>query len=319
MVNIDHEVVQPFAPMVVLDLTTESGTRISWDALRSPGLEAVHLGLLCGTSSCARGVPIPAAMRNAGVPEPPPLRSAQHSIGLPNLSQHHQRRVDSANALYRLAIEILVLCHVHGIIMSSENPANGWLWAAFVALALEHSPAAAKILGQLQMVLFHACCHGSTRRRNTGWLSTPGVYDALSATCKNDQPYEPWGVKWQAGSWVFDISEKAQYPHLLARRATACLVQFLTKHRTLMTEYHRIVEIHADEPAPENSKQLPPHFTGVKKPEEDECTATRPLGEKVNGCKAILTVKMIPQNSVLRKAPRSTWQIFPNAELVPKA
>ena len=219
-------------------------------------------------------------MRNAGVPEPPPLRSAQHSLGLPNLSLHHQRRVDGANALYRLAIEILVWCHVHGIIISSENPANGWLWAAFVALALEHSLAAAKALGQLQMVLFHACCHGPTRRKNTGWLSTPGVYDAWSATCKNDHPHEPWGVKWQAGSWVFDISAKAQYPHLLAQRATACLVQFLTKHRPLVTEYHRIVEIHADEPAPENSKQLPPHVTGVKKPEEDECTATRPLGEK---------------------------------------
>ena len=71
--------------------------------------------------------------------------------------------------------------------MSSENPANDWLWAAFVALALEHSLAAAKILGQLQMVLFHACCHGSTRRKHTGWLSTPGVYEVLGATCQNDQ------------------------------------------------------------------------------------------------------------------------------------
>jgi len=168
VVSIDHEVVQPFAPMVVLDLTTESGTRILWDVLRSPGLEAVHLGLPCGTSSRARERPIPAAMRNAGVPEPPPLRSAHHPLGLPNLAQHHQRRVDSANALYRLAIEILVWCHVHNIIISIENPANSWLWAALVALALEHSQAAAKALGQLQMVLFHACCHGSTRRKHTG-------------------------------------------------------------------------------------------------------------------------------------------------------
>ena len=51
LVNMDHEVVQPFAPMVVLDLTTESGTGILWDVLRFPGLEAVHLDLPCG--SCA--------------------------------------------------------------------------------------------------------------------------------------------------------------------------------------------------------------------------------------------------------------------------
>jgi hypothetical protein len=254
-------------------------------------------------------------MRNAGVPEPPPLRSAQHSLGLPNLSLHHQRRVDGANALYRLAIEILVWCHVHGIIISSENPANGWLWAAFVALALEHSLAAAKALGQLQMVLFHACCHGSTRRKNTGWLSTPGVYDAWSATCKNDHPHEPWGVKWQAGSWVFDISAKAQYPHLLAQRATACLVHFLTrkgfeiakplrlhdkatavrgkqtkKHRPLVPEHHRRIELLADDLVPDNSKRLPPHFAGGKKPEEadeEEDMATRPLSEKVTLSKKV--------------------------------
>ena len=293
VVSIDHEVVQPFAPMVVLDLTTESGTRILWDVLRSPGLEAVHLGLPCGTSSRARERPILAAMRNAGVPEPPPLRSADRPLGLPNLAPHHQRRVDSANALYRLAIEILVWCYVHGIIISIENPANSWLWAALVALALEHSQLAARALGQLQMVLFHACCHGSTRRKHTGWLSTPGVYDALHATCKNDHPHEPWGVKWQAGSWVFDTSTEAQYPHLLAQRATSCLVRFLTrkgleitkplrlhdkatavqgkqtkKHRPLVPEYHRIVELSADERAPDNSKQLPPHFAGGKEPEE---------------------------------------------------
>ena len=126
----------------------------------------------------------------------------------------------------------------------------------------------------------------------------------MSAACKNGHPHEPWGVKWQAGSWVFDTSTEAQYP-----RATACLVQFLTrkglaitkplrlhdkatavqgkqtkKHRPLVPEYHRIVELHADERAPENSKQLPPHFAGGKESEEAnevEGTATRPLSEKV--------------------------------------
>jgi hypothetical protein len=51
VVSIDHEVVQPFAPMVILDLTTESGTRILWDVLQSLGLEAVHLGLPCGANA----------------------------------------------------------------------------------------------------------------------------------------------------------------------------------------------------------------------------------------------------------------------------
>lgn len=75
VVSVDHEVVQPFAPIVNLDLTTESGSRILWDVLNAPGVAAVHLGLPCGTSSRARELPIPEAMKRAGVPEPPPLIS----------------------------------------------------------------------------------------------------------------------------------------------------------------------------------------------------------------------------------------------------
>ena len=191
VISVDHEVVQPFAPMVALDLTTEGGTRILWDVLQAPGLAAVHLGLPCGTSSRTRELPIPAALRKAGVPEPPPLRSAQYPLGLPNLALHHQRRVNSANILYRLAVEILVWCFIHGIVLSIENPANSWLWAALVALALEHSELAARALNQLAMVQFHACCHGSTRRKNTGWLSTPGVFEPLRAVCKTITPMRP--------------------------------------------------------------------------------------------------------------------------------
>ena len=157
VVSVDHEVVQPFAPIVALDLTSSSGTRILWDILQAPGIEAVNLGLTCGTSSRARELTIPESMRKAGVPEPPPLRSAQYPLGVPGLAEHHRKRVESANSLYRLAIEIVVFCYVHGIIISIENPANSWLWAALVALALEHSELAAKALNQLQRVSFVSC------------------------------------------------------------------------------------------------------------------------------------------------------------------
>ena len=70
------------------------------------------------------------------------------------------------------------------------------------ALAFEHSQDAARALEKLQKVIFHACCHGSTRRKSTAWLSTPGLFEALNATCQNDRPYERWGVKWQSDAWV---------------------------------------------------------------------------------------------------------------------
>eukprot|EP00435_Cladocopium_sp_Y103_P009154 s2122_g2.t1 len=53
VVSVDHEVVQPFAPIVALDLTTKAGVDIMWDILNTPGVGAIHLGLPCGTSSRA--------------------------------------------------------------------------------------------------------------------------------------------------------------------------------------------------------------------------------------------------------------------------
>ena len=203
VVSIDHEVAQPFAPLVTLDLTSKSGREILWTILDAPGLEAVHMGLPCGTSSRARELPIPKVMRQAGVPEPPPLRSAEFPLGLPNLAPHHQCRVDSANALYALAVEVILWCYQRGIAVSIENPANSWLWAVLVCLAREHSDEAAKALNSLKMVLFHACCHGSSRRKHTGWLSTPGVFDKLEAVCNNDHPHEPLGGA--MASWFMEV------------------------------------------------------------------------------------------------------------------
>ena len=295
VVSIDHEVAQPFAPLVTLDLTSKSGREILWTILDAPGLEAVHMGLPCGTSSRARELPIPKVMRQAGVPEPPPLRSAEFPLGLPNLAPHHQCRVDSANALYALAVEVILWCYQRGIAVSVENPANSWLWAVLVCLAREHSDEAAKALNSLKMVLFHACCHGSSRRKHTGWLSTPGVFDKLEAVCNNDHPHEPWGVQWQAGSWKFDTSMEAHYPHLLAQRATACLLQYFLskgyklvkplrlhdksvavqgrqtrKHRPLVPEYYKIIVLPADRQPPAGTKRLPPHFNGEEVHEEAE-------------------------------------------------
>eukprot|EP00435_Cladocopium_sp_Y103_P018449 s3915_g4.t1 len=62
-----------------------------------------------------------------------------------------KRRVDSANLLYRLAIDIILWCDRNGIVLSIENPANSWLWAALVQLAREHSTAAARALNKLEM------------------------------------------------------------------------------------------------------------------------------------------------------------------------
>ena len=149
-------------PMITLDLTTSSGQAILWDILQSPNLLGIHLGLPCGTASLARERPVSEALRAQGAPNPPPLRSAMFPLGLPNLSEYHRAKVDSANLLYKLAIEIILFCRRRQVIVSVENPANSWLWAALVKLSLEHSTEAAEAYNALEKVVFHACCHGST-------------------------------------------------------------------------------------------------------------------------------------------------------------
>ena len=225
VLSIDHVSDSALVPIVALDLTNSSGQAILWDILAAPNLLGVHMGLPCGTASLAREKPVSRELQAQGAPNPPPLRSAEWPLGLPHLSQYHQAKVISANRLYALAIEVLLYCVINDLVVSIENPANSWLWAALVQLSLQHSEDAARAYNSLEKVIFHACCHGSTRRKATGWLGTQHVYSALAATCKGDHQHEPWGVRWASGSWQFDTSAEAAYPMLLSQRAAECLAK----------------------------------------------------------------------------------------------
>ena len=137
------------------------------------------------------------------------------------------------------------------------------------------------------MITFHACCHGGRRRKHTGWLSTPGVFDQLAAQCQNDHDHLPFGVSSKQGKWHFDTSDERVYPRLLAQRAAACLVRAASKagfslhattrlhdestaalgkqsrrHKPLIPEYHHFKNLARSEPLPPNSKSLPPNLGG---------------------------------------------------------
>ena len=240
VLSIDHDARQPAMPIVSLDLTSGSGQAILWDTLQQPYLVGIHMGLPCGTSSRARERPIPKDLQDRGVPSPPPLRSAQYPFRLPGLAPYHQAKVDSANALYKLAVKIFEFAMTKNIIVSVENPANSWLWAVLTMLTRHLPPQAGYLFNSLEKVLFHACCHGSGRRKHTAWLGTPGVYTSLSAACANDYAHEPWGVRWVDGSWVFDTSTEAAYHPLLAQRAAACVVEYVQQRGYSLTKQPRL-------------------------------------------------------------------------------
>lgn len=306
VLSVDHENNNAVVPIIALDLTTASGVAILWDILSAPSLMAIHLGLPCGTASLARERPVPAALQAQGAPNPPPLRSAEHPLGKPGLRPFHQAKVDSANKLYALAIEVLVFCALRGIVISFENPTNSWLWAALTLLSAQHSVEAARAYNALEKVVFHACCHGSLRRKSTAWLGTASVYSSLAAVCNNDHEHAPWGVRWSNGGWVFDTASEAAYPILLAQRVAECLVRVATsrglplqptmrlhdlataaqgkqtkKHQPLIPEYHRVTKAPKGAPLKDGTKVLPPHLGGDVREEDggkEPSTSTIKLG-----------------------------------------
>ena len=276
-------------------ISLQSLGRQYYSDLQHPRLFSVHFGLPCGTASRARERPVSEELRAQGVPSPLQLRSADYLLGLPGLSILNQQKADSANALYALAIEVLVQIIPRDIVVSIENPWNSWMWSALVALAVKHSELACNLYNQLQFVQFHACCHGSSRRKSTGWLSTAGVFADLQAQCRHDHFHAPWGVSWKDGRWVFDTSSEASYPKLLAQRATACLIrvaqkrgfslqgqlrlhdkstasigQQTKKHKALIPEYHHIKVQPIQDPIPSGAKIIAPHSAGEVREEREQ-------------------------------------------------
>ena len=295
VVSVDHEVEAPLRPIVSLDLTTKSGQEILWLVLQSPRLIAIHLGLPCGTASKARDRPIPKELQQLGVPSPAPLRSAAYPLGIPGVSGVNATKLAKANELYKLGLEIVLFAYKKQVVVSIENPFSSYLWAALVQLTMRHSLEAMQIYNKLEMVRFHSCCHGSRRKKDTGWLSTPGVFADLNAVCQGDHDHDPWGVTYQMGQWKFDTASEAAYPALLAQRAAACLVVYAKskgwslisrpklhdlataslnkqskKHKPLIPEYHRVVFQQSNEVVPSGAKIIAPHIGGNDREELDE-------------------------------------------------
>lgn len=285
---IDHNVTKPVFPITQLDLCTTSGQAILWDLLHAPALAGIHLGIPCGTASRARERKIPQELRRAGVPQPPPLRSAVHPLGIHGLSDLNKLKVQAANDLYRLCAEVIAFCMAKNIVVSVENPRNSHLWSALVHIfRMQFTQLDCQRYNALEMNTFHSCCHGSKRQKLTGWLATAEAYTPLNALCDNSHEHLPFGVTFSQGRWCFDTSQEAAYPRELAQKAAACLKAFLSRrgirisqqprlhdlstavegmqskrHQPLISEFHHFVTVSSTAPPPPNSKLTSPHQGG---------------------------------------------------------
>ena len=170
---------------------------------------AVHFGLPCGTCSKARGIPM-----SDGSEGPPPLRSQEFLLGLPDLSDTNLSKVTSANSLYQRAEFLIEHLERLGITWTVENPTNSFLWdLPFLAFTMAHG----------KLYHCHACAFGGTRKKLTTFLSNNDAFQEMCRFCEDVPPHEhePWGYDHQLK--CFNTSKEAEYPVKMCEQYAAIL------------------------------------------------------------------------------------------------
>ena len=204
------------------------------------------------------------------MPTPRPLRSAKFPLGLPDLTALEAAKVESANAVYRTCVRVLFAAYKVNSIVSIENPARAWTWAALAALVVQFGrdngcPDFVDWYFNLHDVFFSMCMHGGQRKKDTRLKSSPQIFSSLAAPCDGSHSHEPYGQKREGGSWKFDTAAEAQYPRVLCLRmvkaasqavapamfadtsrrfrldSLAALGEQTVKHPPLIPEYRQVV------------------------------------------------------------------------------
>ena len=170
---------RPFIHVVELDLRKKS----TWEFLeflvdtRIPFF--FHAAPPCGTSSRARDRPMSDTHHG-----PPKLRSEDYPLGFPWLTGYWKAKVQSANDIYLKLVAFIFLLNLLGIFWSVENPGQGYMWDIEDFAILKRT---------YFFVLFHACIHGSRRKKLTAFLTNLERLTALAGFCRDDYEHLPWG------------------------------------------------------------------------------------------------------------------------------
>ena len=218
--TIDHEHNRhrPKVALILADLTQEHSQQTAVDMVRQLRPLSIHLGLPCGTCSRARERELPEHLRSQHS-APPPLRSAEHLMGMPGLVGTNLAKVQAANTLYYFGVQLLFLCFELDILVSVENPARSWLWGILTKLvAAINNAEFTKWYAALTSTDFHACMHGGERNKRTRLLASQGLYDELAAECDNSHQHKPWFVVKRGSGLEFATALEAEYPRVLSTR-----------------------------------------------------------------------------------------------------
>ncbi|CAE7222589.1 unnamed protein product [Symbiodinium sp. CCMP2592] len=212
--GVDHVVVDHAAcPVLLADLTTQEGQRLTMMWLSSPHVVGVFIAPPCGTSSRAREIALPE-------PSPAPLRSLTFPDGLPHLSGLNLVRVNRANQLYHFTTTICAEAHHRNLIIAVENPRSSLYWStSFWAAAASFCP---------MHTDFQHCAFGGRRPKWIRLCHNHQAFHALHRVCPGGAcaaQHLPWGRS-EDGS--FATASESAYPPQLATAIAQCFARAVT-------------------------------------------------------------------------------------------
>ena len=266
------------APLVRLDLITDSGFSLLMELVSNPNCMYVHFAPPCGTASRARDI------QRHGQRMPARARSDEHPDGLPDLEPSLKARVEAANTLYEATAKAVKACVNAGKLVSVENPGRSYFWQTSKWCEFAQGL-------DLEETFFHHCQFGGDRNKLTRLAHNIPEFHQLAILCPGESAshkHKPWGFR--NGAWA--TSEETAYPTELCRRMSELVAQALARvgmpaqplphdHRAaqaatavqptgkklgpLVPEFKRVITVFSHVPIPElqadklsSACQLPP-------------------------------------------------------------
>ena len=170
-------------------------------------------------------------------------------MGLPNLSPWQQKKVDSANTIYKVVAAIMRKCHEFDIPFTVENPTNSYMWDTVdIREAMEDL--------QTFNVDLHACMFGSDRNKKTRLVTNKREFLELAITCDGSHEHRPWGRVWERGTWKWATKLECEYPKQLCDAIAGVATKIVCKAplptpapkavRKVPTRSAQLAEVRAD-------------------------------------------------------------------------
>ena len=192
---------KPKAPWIVLDRFTPNGLGSLLAMLEAnTAVQAVWLGLPCGTASPAREIPGP------GMPRP--LRTPSEPWGRTDIkfTATEAERMSKANAIYRAGLAAIARCTGKNVGSAIENPFNSLLWFINEFVDLLNFPGATD-------ACYQACVLGGRRDKRQRLRGTVAAFDVVDGKwCDKSHERLPWR---SAGKLM--TSSEAEYLELFCK------------------------------------------------------------------------------------------------------